>query len=109
MNESYKILAQNNPTSGSLTNLYTVPDSTSTVVSSLIICNSSSSASTFSLSLAQGGAADTTKQYLYSSMPIAGNDTFIATIGVTLASGDVIRCNPGSSSLSFTVVGVEVS
>jgi hypothetical protein len=107
--ESYQIIAQNAPATTALTTLYTVPSSNQCVVSSFVVCNTSSTATTFSLSLAQGGASDTPKQYIYSSMPIAANDTFVATIGVTLAATDVIRCQAAATTLSFTVTGVLIS
>lgn len=109
MAETIKVLAQNNPAAGVLTDIYTVPALTSTVVSSVVVCNESATPSTFRISIAVGGAADDPKQYLYFDLPFPGNETFIATIGITLAAGDILRVRAGTGSFAFTVLGEELS
>ena len=105
----YKNLGQSNPVSGTLTTLYTVPSATSTVCSSISVCNQGSTDTTFRVSVAIGGAADTTAQYLYYDMAISAKDTFIATIGITLATTDIIRVYSGNSLLSFLLFGSELT
>lgn len=105
----YKILGQSSPSATTETDLYTVPAATSAVCSSLSICNRGSSQTTFRVSISQGGAATVNKDYLYYDVTLAGNDTFIATIGVTLAATDEIRVYSGNASLSFQVWGTEIS
>jgi hypothetical protein len=105
----YKILGQSSPSATTETDLYTVPAATSTVCSSVSICNRGTTQTTFRVSISQGGAATTNKDYLYYDVTLAGNDTFIATIGVTLAATDKIRVYSGSSNLSFQVWGTEIS
>jgi hypothetical protein len=109
MADGFKILAQSFPVIATLTDAYTVPALTSTVVSSVAVCNKSTTPSTFRISLAVAGAADTDKQYLYFDVPILGNDTFIATIGVTLAVTDVVRVYSGNGLMAFNVFGVEIT
>jgi len=105
----YKILGQSSPSATTETDLYTVPPATSAVCSSVSICNRGATQTTFRVSISQGGAAITNKDYLYYDVTLAGNDTFIATIGVTLAATDKIRVYSGSSNLSFQVWGTEIS
>ena len=105
----YKILGQSSPSATTSTDLYTVPPATSAVCSSVSICNRGSSQTTFRVSISQGGAAITNKDYLYYDVTLAGNDTFIATIGVTLAATDKIRVYAGNANLSFQVWGTEIS
>jgi hypothetical protein len=105
----YKILGQSSPSATTSTDLYTVPPATSAVCSSVSICNRGATQTTFRVSISQGGAAITNKDYLYYDVTLAGNDTFIATIGVTLAATDKIRVYSGSSNLSFQVWGTEIS
>ena len=104
-----KILAQSTPTAASLTTLYTCPASTKTIVSSLVICNTSSTATSFRLSFSIDAAADALKQYLYYDEPIFGNHTFIATIGATLDASDLIRVYATLATLSFTAFGTELT
>jgi len=105
----YKILGQNSPSATTETVLYTVPSVTSAVCSSISICNRGGTQTTFRVSLSQAGAATANKDYLYYDVTLAGNDTFIATIGVTLATTDVIRVYSGNASLSFQLFGTEIS
>jgi glucose-6-phosphate dehydrogenase assembly protein OpcA len=105
----YKILGQSSPSATTSTTLYVVPASTSSVCSSISICNRGLTQTTFRVSISQGGASITNKDYLYYDVTLAGNDTFIATIGVTLATTDVIRVYSGNANLSFQVWGTEIS
>ena len=105
----YKILGQSSPAATTETVLYTVPGLTSTVCSSIIICNRGTAAVNFRVSLSPAGAATANKDYIYYDVMIAGNDTFVATIGVTLATTDVVRVYSGNSSLSFQLFGTEIS
>lgn len=107
MAQTIKVLGQQNPTAASLTTLYTVPSSTSTVASSLVICNRSSVATSFRVAIRISGAAISNENYLYYDVPIAGNDTFIATIGITLAATDVVSVYATLATLSFNLFGTE--
>lgn len=109
MTDTLLVLGQSNPTATTLTTLYTVPAATSVSVSSIVICNRSSTATSFRISIAPAGAADALTQYLYYDVPISGNDTFVATIGCTLAATDVVRCYATLATLTFSIFGVQVS
>lgn len=109
MASTYKVLAQTKPAATTLTDSYTVPALTQATVSSLVVCNQSATATSFRISVAIGGAGDAAAQYLYYDVPIPGNDTFVATVGVTLGAGDIIRVYNTLSTLSFNFYGVEVA
>ena len=104
-----KVLGQSNPNATTLTDAYTVPATTETVVSSLVVCNRSGSATTFRVSIAPGGAANSNEQYIYYDAPIPANETFAGTLGVTLATTDVVRVYAGAATLSFNFFGAEAS
>ncbi len=109
MTISYKVLGQATPGGGVETDLYTVPGSTSAIVSSIVICNRGGTQTTFRVSISVGGGATANKDYLYYDVPLSGNDTFVATIGVTLTATDKLRVNPGNANLSFSLYGSEVT
>jgi hypothetical protein len=109
MAETFKILAQSSPGATSSTNLYTVPASTNTSISSITVCNRSATATTFRISVAVNGATLADNQYIYFDQAIDGNSTFVATIGITLSAADVIRVYSGAATLTFIAFGVEVS
>lgn len=109
MAEQNKILGQSAPAATTLTDLYTVPALTQTVASSVVVCNRGGTSTTFRISLAPAGAADAVSQYTYYDVVIPKNDTFVATIGITLATTDKVRVYAGNANLTFTLLGVEVS
>jgi hypothetical protein len=105
----YKVLGQAFPDAYTETLLYTAPLGGSAIVSSLIVCNQAGTTQSFSVTVSVGGAATTNKDYIYANLLIAGKDTFIATIGVTLSAGDVIRVQSSVARLSFSLYGSEVA
>jgi hypothetical protein len=109
MADTIKILGQSNPAATTSTDIYTVPSSTSTTVSSITVCNRSTTGTTFRISVAIAGAGLSNEQYLYYDVPIQGNETFVATVGITLATTDKIRVYATNNTLSFNVFGVEVT
>ena len=116
MTTAYKVLGQAAPAATVLTDLYVVPDATSAVISSIFINDVGDGGGAASVSIAVGGAADAPEQYLYGSagtgLPIDPDDTFVATVGITLAAGDVIRVRNLSGSdgeIAFQVFGAENS
>lgn len=109
MTETYSIIAQSAPAATILTDLYTVPALTQVVASSIIVCNRGATATEFRISLAPTGAADTPSQYLYYDVPLAKNNTFIATIGITLATTDKVRIYAGNANLTFTLLGTKIT
>ena len=102
-----KILGQSYPAAGLLVDLYTVPAEKSATGSSVVICNQGAWSGCFRVSAAKAGAADERKQYLYRDVTLAPYDSFVATIGPTLAETDVLRVYSASGLLSFTLFGDE--
>ena len=109
MPTTYKVLGQSSPAATTETDLYTVPSATSTVASSVIVCNRSAVLSTFRISIAVGGGATSNKDYIYYDLPIGANDTFIATIGVTLSATDKVKVYSSNTNLSFSLYGSEIN
>jgi len=106
-----RVLGQVAPTAATLTTLYTAPGSATTGVtaSSAVVCNRGAAAIRFRLSVAVAGAADSVAQYLYYDVALAANDSFVATIGITLAASDVVRCYTDLATVSFNLFGIESS
>lgn len=109
MATTYKVLGQVSPAATTETLLYVVPSATTAIGSSIIIANRGTSVASFRVSIAVGGAATTNKDYIYYDLPIGANDTFIATIGITLATTDEVRVYASNTNLSFSLYGSEIS
>jgi hypothetical protein len=105
--DALKILGQVATSATTETALYTVPAATSAIINTFTVCNRSATAATFRLSFDQAGGGTATKDYVYYDLAIAGNDTFIATVGFTLAATDVVNVYASTANLSFQVFGLE--
>lgn len=109
MANAYKVLGQQNPAATTNTDLYTVPASTSSVVSTITICNQATVAGKFRVAVRPAGASILAKHYLAYDSDIAANDTVALTLGVTLATTDVITVYATASTMSFNAFGTEIT
>ena len=109
MPDTYKTLGQSNPVAATLTDAYTVPASTETIVSSITVANRSATPTSFRISIAIAGAADANQQYIAYDVAIGANEAIALTLGVTLAATDVVRVYATLATLSFNIFGVEKS
>ena len=105
----YKVLGQSNPSATTATTLYTAPAATSTVLSTVTICNQASTAGTFRLAVRPAGASLAAQHYIAYDTPIAANDTVALTLGMTLATTDVVTIYASSATMSFAAFGSEIS
>lgn len=108
MTTTYKVLGQSNPAANTDTSLYTVPSATSTVVSTVAICNQSGSGLTYRLAVRPAGATLAAQHYLAYDAVLNPNDTVALTIGITLAATDVVTVRASSANVSFSLFGSEI-
>jgi len=103
-----KILGQLSPADTNEGTLYTVPGSKETVISSVSICNYTATDRKFRVRVKVAAAGDADKEWLYYDQVAAANDTYIATVGLTLAAGDLIKIrSDAANALAFQVFGDE--
>lgn len=104
-----KVLGQSNPSATTNTDIYTVPASTDTVISSLLVCNRGTAETYFRVAIRPAAAVISNEHYIYYDVVLAGNDTFAATLGITLAATDVVTVYATDATLSFHLFGQENS
>lgn len=102
----YKVLGQSKPSATTNTTLYTVPTSKEAVVSTLAICNDSSSATAYRVAVS-ASASPTTSEWLVYGATVQGNDTSFLTIGVTAEASKRIVVWAGAANLVFHAFGSE--
>ena len=105
----YKVLAQSNPSATTATTLYTVPSSTSSVISTVTVCNQAASAGSFRIAVRPAGATLAAQHYVAYDVAIAANDTTALTLGLTLATTDIVTIYASSATMSFNAYGSEIS
>jgi hypothetical protein len=106
---TYKVLGQSAPTAATLTTLYTVGALTSTVVSSVTVCNQSATPTSFRIAVRPAGAGIAAQHYIAYDVPILANEPWSFTDGITLATTDVISVYATLATLSFCAFGQEIT
>ena len=105
----YKVLGQSSPSATTATTLYTVPASTSTVVSTITVANLAGSAATFRISVRPAGAVQTNAMYIAYDVTVGATDTTTLTLGLTLATTDVVTVYASTANLAFNAYGSEIA
>ena len=106
---AHKVLGQSNPAVTTLTTLYTVPASTQAIASTLSICNIGTVSTTYRVAVRPAGAAIANQHYLAYDAVVSANDAILLTLGIALATTDVISVYAGTANISFSVFGVEIT
>lgn len=85
----------------SSTTLYTVPSSTTTVISNIAVANTGGSAGTFTITI--DGVA------LHSATSVPANTTVYIDVKQVLATTKIIAGFASATSINFHISGVEIS
>ena len=109
MATTYKVLGQVNPSATTATTLYTVPSATSTVVSTISVCNQASTAATYRIAVRPAGATLAAQHYIVYGATVPASDSSMITVGLTLATTDVVTVYASSATLSFNAYGSEIA
>jgi hypothetical protein len=109
MPTTYKVLGQSNPSATTATTLYTVPALTQTVVSTVTVCNQTSTAGTYRIAVRVAGGALAASQYVAYDVSLPGNASDTLTLGLTLGAADVITVYASAATFSFNAFGSELS
>lgn len=109
MATTYKVLGQSNPAAATATTLYTVPSATSAVVSTLSICNLSTTSATYRIAVRPAGATLAAAQYIAYDATLTSNNTITLTLGITLAATDVVTVYASTANVSFSLFGSEIA
>jgi len=104
----YKVLGQVNPAATTATTLYTVPASTSAVCSTLSICNIGTS-TTYRVAIRPAGATLANIHYIVFDAAIEQYNTTLLTLGITLATTDVVTVYAGTATVVFNLFGSEIT
>ena len=108
MANAYKVLGQSSPAAATLTSLYTVPAVTSAVSSTLTVCNYGAS-TTFRVAVRPAGASLANQHYILYEVIINSSDTLFFTLGLSLATTDVVSVYAGNATVSFNLYGTEIT
>ena len=100
---------QGTASTGTFATLYTTPASTEAVISSLVICNQSSSAITVRIGLDATEGTPGADEFLVYDASVAGNDTVALTLGITMDASKYLRVSSSANTISFSAFLSEIS
>ena len=110
MATTYRVLGQIYPSASTLTTAYTVPALTSAIVSTICVSNQTTVATSYRISVEPSGNGSTVpKNYIAKDSVVSGLENHYITIGITLASGDIVKCYSESGQVSFNLFGSEIA
>lgn len=109
MPTTYKVLGQSAPSATTGTALYTVPSATTTVISTITVCNRGASSGTVRLYIRPNDETLANKHYLVYDAAVAPKDTLFLTVGATMDATDVLYCYASTGDFSFNAYGSELS
>lgn len=108
MANAYKVLGQSNPAATTATTLYTVPSATSAVVSTISVTNLGTS-TTYRIAIRPAGATLANQHYIVYDAGLNSQETQYHTVGISLATTDVITVYAGTANVAFSAFGTEIT
>ena len=108
MATSYKVLAQQ-ATTTSLVSMYTVPASTETIISSIVVANTSATDRTYRITVQPNNATLAQKHYIAYDVTSKANTTTSYTLGITLDATDQVYILGSTTDLSISLFGSEIA
>jgi len=102
-----KVLGQSYPTAATATTLYTCGVANGTVVSTVNVSNTSSTADTIRVAVRPAGAALANQHYQVFGLTVPGNGQYTWQCGITLANTDVVTIYSTNGTCAFSAFGQE--
>jgi hypothetical protein len=107
MPATYKVLGQLEPAATTASTLYTVPSAKSTIISTINVANTLTSPDTIRIAVRPAGATLEDKHYIAYGVVVPAGGVFTMTIGITLATTDVITVYSTTGGSAFNAFGSE--
>lgn len=109
MATTYKVLAQSAPSATTNTDIYTVPASTMSVLSTIVVANRAATSATYRIAVRPNGATLANQHYLAYDVTVGASDSTTITLGITMDAADVLTVYASTANLSFNVFGSEIA
>jgi len=109
MSYAYRVLGQSAPSATTNTDVYTVGSGKQAIVSTITVANRAATSATYRIAIRPAGATLANQHYIAYDVTVAANDTTAITLGISLATTDVVTVYASSANLSFGVFGSEIS
>jgi len=110
MPQNFKVLGQSNPTAFTNTTLYTVPDATQAVISTITIANANTNTNAnYSIAIRPAGETLAARHFITNNNVVQSLDSIGLTLGLTLGNTDVVTVYSSNPNVSFGIFGSEIT
>jgi hypothetical protein len=109
MPQTYKILGQVRPNANTLTNVYVTDASTSAIIGSLILTNSTTNDRVYQLILRPINETFNVKHILVMHTAVPAKETIIISGGIVMGPNTILAANTNATSIHFQAYGVEIT
>lgn len=82
--------------------LYSCPSATSAIISSIAICNTSSTAATYRIGIMGSAGTPGASEWVIYDASVTGNDTVFITTGLALDAGKYLRISSSANTVAFS-------
>jgi hypothetical protein len=106
---TYRVLGQALPSPNVFFDMYAVPSTANAIISTLNVCNQSAANVTFRVAIRPANATITGKNYIVYDTALPAQDSIALSLGMSLASTDVITVLSYQGNVSFSAFGTEIS
>jgi len=93
-------------------NLYNTSAAQTSVISTIAICNTASTAATYRISIVPASASasnPSASNWIVYDSTVSGNDTILLTIGTTLGNSEFIRVSSSANTVTFSAFVSEIT
>lgn len=94
---------------GTYATLYNTSASATAVVSSIAITNTASATATYRIGIMGSAGTPAAANWLVYDAVVAGNDTILLTIGLTLGNSQFIRVSSSANTVTFSAYISEIT
>ena len=89
--------------------LYSTTASTTAVISSISVCNTSASTQTYRIAICSAEGTPAASEWIVYDGVVAAKDTIFLTVGATVQSSRFIRVSSSANSVTFNAFISEIS
>ena len=94
---------------GTYGTLYSTDGSTTAVLSTISICNTSASSITYRIAIMGSAGTPSAENWIVSDAIVAGKNTAFITAGITLGNTQFLRVSSSGTDLAFSVFISEIT
>jgi hypothetical protein len=100
---------QGTSSTGTYATLYSTSASVSSVVSTIVVCNTASAPATYRIGLMGAAGTPSSSEWIVYDGTVSANDTVFLTIGATIEPSKFVRISSSATTVTFAAFISEIT